>query len=96
MIFREVGDTADRRVAAVVAPIIAGMGGKFIGTYLAFGDYDAIAIVEMPGNVDAAVFSIAASARGAIKTVKTTPLLAIDESVEALRKAGQSGYQPPS
>ena len=43
----------------------------------------------------AAAFSLAAAAGGAVKALKTTPLLTIDEGVAALRAAGGAGYQPP-
>jgi hypothetical protein len=42
----------------------------------------------MPDNVSAAAFSVAASAGGAIKAIKTTPL-------EAMKKAATAGYKPP-
>jgi hypothetical protein len=51
--------------------------------------------MEMPDNVSAAAFSLAGSAGGGIKAVKTTPLLTIDEGIEAMRKAAGAGYRPP-
>ena len=48
----------------------------------------------MPDNVSAAAFAVAVAAGGACKNVKTTPLLSIAEGIEAMKKAGQSGYQP--
>jgi hypothetical protein len=39
---------------------------------------------------------MAASAGGAVKAVKTTPLMTIDEGMEAMRKASGVGYRPPS
>jgi hypothetical protein len=50
----------------------------------------------MPDNVSAAGVSIAAAAGGAVKAIKTTPLMTVQESMEAMRKAGQAGYRPPS
>jgi uncharacterized protein with GYD domain len=75
---------------------VEGMGGKVGSFWLAFGDYDAVAIFEMPDNVSAAAFAIAASAGGACKSIKTTPLLSPEEGVDAMKKAGKSGYKPPS
>ena len=62
---------------------------------LAFGEYDFVLVCQMPNNVSAAAFSMAASAGGAVKAVKTTPLMTIDEAMEAMRKASGAGYRPP-
>jgi hypothetical protein len=39
---------------------------------------------------------MAVTAGGAITHYKTTPLLTLDEGVEAMRMAGGSSYTPPS
>jgi uncharacterized protein with GYD domain len=70
------------------------LGGSATGGWLAFGDYDIVAIIQMPDNVSAAAFAMAVSAGGACKNVKTTPLLTIDEAKAAMQKAGASGYKP--
>ena len=80
---------------AIVSKVIQNLGGKMIGGWLSFGDYDTVAIFEMPNNTSAAAFSIAAAAGGACKSVKTTPLLSTEEGVEAVNKAAKSGYAPP-
>jgi len=77
-----------------VSKVIAGLGGKLVGSWLAFGDHDLVMIVEMPNNVSAAALSLAAAAGGSLKSVKTTPLLTIGQGMSALRKAGKSGYKP--
>jgi uncharacterized protein with GYD domain len=79
-----------------VGTIVQGMGGKILDAYLAFGEYDVVAIIELPSNIDAAAFSMAVSAGGAIKNLQTTPLMSIEDGIDAMRKAGQSGYQAPS
>ena len=38
--------------------------------------------------------SVAVSAGGACKTVKTTPLLTIEEGMDAMKKAATCGYKP--
>jgi uncharacterized protein with GYD domain len=52
-------------------------------------------IFEMPDNVSMAAFALAAAAGGAVKAVKTTPLMTIEEGIEAMRKASGTGYRPP-
>ena len=79
----------------VVRPAVEGLGGKIQGSWIAFGEYDLVAIFEMPDNVSAAAFSIAVSAGGAVKAIKTTPLMTWDEGIQAMRKAGGTGYRPP-
>lgn len=79
-----------------VRPAIETLGGSIETAYFAFGDYDLILIVEMPDSVSAAAFSMAVAAGGAVRLFHTTPLLTIAEGVEAMQRARQSGYQPPS
>lgn len=80
---------------AAVTPAIEGLGGKVETGYLSFGEYDLIALVDFPDNTDAAAFSISVAAKGAVKGLKTTPLLTMAEAVEAQKKAGGSTYAPP-
>jgi uncharacterized protein with GYD domain len=63
--------------------------------YFAFGEYDIVGILDMPANADAAAFAIAANAGGAIKSIKTTPLMTIEEGIGAMKKAAVAGYVPP-
>jgi uncharacterized protein with GYD domain len=81
---------------AAVRPVVERLGGKMPSGWLCFGDYDIVAICEMPDNVSAAAFSIAVAASGAIKASKTTPLLTMEEGIQAVKKAAKAGYEPPS
>ena len=82
--------------AHAIKPVIEKLGGSIKGLWLAFGEYDAIGIIEMPDNVSAAAFSLAASAGGGVKALKTTPLMTVEEGIEAMTKAGSCGYESPS
>jgi uncharacterized protein with GYD domain len=77
-----------------IRPAIEQLGGKIVNGYFAFGDYDIVAITEMPDAVSAAAIAIAFAAGGACKSVKTTPLLTTAEGIDALRKAAESVYKP--
>jgi uncharacterized protein with GYD domain len=77
----------------VVRKSIEKLGGKLVGFWLAFGDYDVVTVVEMPDNVSAAAMALAVAASGTAKNVKTTPLLSVEDGVAALKKAGSSGYK---
>ena len=81
----------------VLQPVMDKLGGKFVETYFAFGEYDIVSIVDMPDNINAAALSLTASAGGAIKAIKTTPLMTIEEGLQAMRKAQEAGqvYQSP-
>jgi len=81
---------------ADVAKMIQGVGGKMVAGYYAFGAHDVVLIAEMPDNVTAASFSIAAAAGGALKSVQTTPLMSAAEGVKAIRAARKAGYRPPA
>jgi uncharacterized protein with GYD domain len=86
----------DRRAAA--EKLMAAAGGKLIDVYFCFGDYDGVVISEFPSNVDAASVALAAGASGGFSDMKTTVLITMDESMEAMAKAGQVAreYRPPA
>lgn len=79
-----------------VRPAVERLGGKLHGNWMALGEYDIVAIIEMPDSVSATAFSMAVLAGGALRACKTTPLLTAEESLAAMKKAGASGYVPPS
>jgi uncharacterized protein with GYD domain len=81
------------RFEAVRAPIEK-LGGKIHNAYFAFGEYDAILIAEMPDNVSAAAIALAFAAGGALRNLRTTPLMTAAEGLEAMRKASNCGYKP--
>ncbi len=78
---------------SVVAKAVKGMGGKLIGSWLSFGDYDITFIMEMPDNVSAVALALVAAAGGSLKSIKTTPLMSIEDGMTALKKAGTSSYK---
>jgi uncharacterized protein with GYD domain len=83
----------DRKAA--IAPMVEKLGGRLESYWYSFGDYDSVVIVQVPDNVTAAALSLAASAAGALKGIKTTPLMTSEEGMEAMRKAAGAGYRPP-
>ena len=78
----------------MVRSAIEKLGGKLIQGWFAFGEYDVIAITEMPNNVSAAALAIACAAGGECKSVQSVPLMSHEEAIEAMKKAGECGYQP--
>ncbi len=76
--------------------VIESLGGKVESLYYAFGEYDAVGIMDMPSNVNAAAVSLAVSAGGAVKSMQLTPLMEMDEGVAAMKAAAAATYNPPS
>ena len=77
-----------------VQKVIEKLGGRIVGFWMAFGEHDMVGVLEMPDNVEVAAFAMAISGGGAVKDVKTTPLLRIQDGMEAMKKAGTCGYRP--
>jgi uncharacterized protein with GYD domain len=78
-----------------VQPVLEQLGGRFVHAFLAFGDYDVVAICETPDNVSQSAFSLAAYATGHITSVKTTPLVTVEDGMKAMGKAGAIAYPRP-
>lgn len=70
-------------------------GGTLHGFWYAFGEYDAYAVWEAPDNVSMAAVALAIIGGGALSSNETTPLLTVEEAMEAMRSAGQVQYRPP-
>ena len=83
----------DRRDAA--RTYIESVGGKLHGFWYAFGEYDGYTLWEAPNNVAMEAVSIALSAGGALSKVETTPLLTVEETLEALGRVEAVRYRPP-
>lgn len=78
-------------------PVLERVGARWEQFYFAFGEHDIIGLVEAPDNVEAAAISVAFAAGGALKAIKTTPLLTVAEGMEVLRKGADAlaVYAPP-
>jgi uncharacterized protein with GYD domain len=90
---RLIGNPEDRRKAA--QSYIESVGGTLHGFWYAFGDHDAYNLWEAPDNVSMAAVALAISAGGALSSLETTVLMSVEETIEALRKAGQVQYRAP-
>ena len=83
----------DRRDAA--KQYIESGGGKLHGFWYAFGDHDGYNLWEAPDNVSMAATALAIGAGGALRSVQTTVLLTVEETLAALEKASAIQYRPP-
>ncbi|MEZ4864203.1 MAG: GYD domain-containing protein [Caldilineaceae bacterium] len=79
-----------------VGAAAAKLGGKVLHIWYSLGEYDLTAVLEYPDNVSVAASSIMILAGGALKSGKTTPLMTIEEGLEAMRRAGEAAglYKP--
>ncbi|HVF38743.1 MAG TPA: GYD domain-containing protein [Gemmatimonadaceae bacterium] len=83
----------DRRGAAT--QYIEAVGGKLHGFWYAFGEHDAYTLWEAPDNVSMAATALAISAGGALSSLQTIPLVTVEETLEALKKASTIAYRAP-
>src|SRR5437764_9777212 len=90
---RLIGNPEDRRNAA--QSYIESVGGKLHGFWYAFGTHDGYNLWEAPDNVSMAAVALAISSGGALSSFETTVLLTVEETIDALRTAGQIQYRPP-
>ena len=90
---RLVSNPEDRRAAA--QKYIESVGGKLHGFWYAFGTHDGYNLWEAPDNVSMAAVALAIGAGGALSSLETTVLLSVEDTLSALRKAGEVRYRPP-
>ncbi|MEU9997490.1 GYD domain-containing protein [Streptomyces sp. NPDC050848] len=90
---RLIGRPEDRSEAA--RSYIESVGGKLHGFWYAFGTHDGYNLWEAPDNVSMAAVALAISGGGALSSFETTVLLTVDDTLDALRRAGQVRYRPP-
>jgi uncharacterized protein with GYD domain len=76
-------------------PVVEQLGGKLLSWYYTWGDYDVVVLFDVPSNVNAAAVSMAVAAGGAVKEIKTTPLMSPEEGFDAMLLAQGAGYRPP-
>ena len=83
----------DRRVAA--REYLEKVGGKLIGFWYGFGEYDGYFMFEAPDNGAAAGVVLAIASGGALASVDTTVLMTVEETLDALKKGKAIGYRRP-
>ncbi len=93
--WEKMGKTAgDGPEIGLVRQVAKKLRGHLVDAWLAFGEYDVVAILDMPNNVSAAALSVAISAGHYAKAIKTTPLMTERDGKEILRKAKGAGVRP--
>src|ERR1700687_5052812 len=77
----------ENRVEAVGRAACEAVGGKLVGGWYSFGEYDLVIIADVPNNESMSAIALAIAAGGALKAGKTTVLMSGVEAVGALKKA---------
>ncbi len=72
------------------------LGGRLIDVYYCFGEYDVVVLIELPDDNAALATAIAGVIPGHLKAGKMTKLFTVEETMEAMRKAGSIAFQGPS
>jgi uncharacterized protein with GYD domain len=80
-----------------IQPLIDGCRGSVTCCFYAFGDDDLVLLADFPTDEEAAAFSLAATAGGSVKRIKTTALLSVEQGITAMKRAEKVGrnYHPP-
>ena len=65
----------ENRIETVGRKLCEAAGGKLLGAWYCFGDYDYVIVVDMPDNASMSALALAVAAGGAMKSGKTTVLL---------------------
>jgi uncharacterized protein with GYD domain len=74
--------------AEAVGRVVEGLGGRIESAYLSFGEFDVMVLAEFPDNISAAAFAMASAGKGHLKVLKTTPLLTVEEGLQAMSTGG--------
>ena len=78
-----------------VADMAKSMGGKLEAFYFAFGEHDAVVLVDLPDNEAAAAVALSVDAAGGAST-RTTVLLTPDQVDDAAKRSRDAvDYRPP-
>lgn len=90
---RLIQNPEDRRNAA--RSYIEQVGGKLHGFWYAFGEYDGYVLFEAPDSVSMSSVILAIAGGGALRSVETTVLMTVEDTLAALRKAQTIQYRKP-
>ncbi len=79
-----------------VATLMERLGGRLESFYFAMGEFDVVAIADLPDDVSAAAGALVVTGAGHLAAYQTTKLLTGDEMMSALNKAHGLTYAAPS
>jgi len=80
--------------AGQAAAMVASLGGKLLGYWYSFGEFDGVALIEAPDNSVPAAVAMAIGGTGEVSRLETTVLLSMDEARAAMQKAATATHLP--
>jgi uncharacterized protein with GYD domain len=81
------------RAETIGRQVCESAGGKLVGAWYCFGEYDIVLVADMPDTESMTALSLAVAAGGACKATKTTVLMSGDQAVAAMKKASAVSYK---
>jgi uncharacterized protein with GYD domain len=81
--------------SAAVRELLENQGGRLIGWYLSFGEYDGVLLYEAPDDATAGALILAATRHGHLRMTKTTPLFTAEEGMQMMRRAAATTFRAP-
>src|SRR5262245_8442595 len=90
---KTIKEPEDRR--QTVGPLLEAIGGKLHGLWYAFGNHDGYALAEAPDNTATAGVVLTLSSSGKFRSLSTTVLLTVEETLDALRGAQAAAARQP-
>jgi len=83
--------------AEAISRLVSKAGARLVCYYLTFGEYDFLAIIEAPGDMQMAAALLAAAGGGGVTDLRTTLALTSVEAKGAFAAAGDlvSSYRSP-
>ena len=80
--------------AGQASAMVASLGGKLLGYWYSFGEFDGVALIETPDNSVAAAVAMAIGGTGEVSKLQTSVLLTMDEARKAIQKASTATHLP--
>jgi len=80
--------------AAQASAMVASLGGKLLGYWYSFGDFDGVALMEAADSSVAAAVSMAIGGTGEVTRLQTTVLVTMAEAQKATRLAASATHLP--
>jgi uncharacterized protein with GYD domain len=82
--------------AAAASEAVESLGGKLLGFWFSFGEFDGVYVAEVPDNATALSIAMAVAGTGTLARLETTVLIGMEEAQEAMRKAATATYRAPA
>ena len=79
----------------VFGELVEKMGGSFVSMYYSMGEYDGLVIYEAPDEPTAMAMVLSAISPGHLRATKTTVLMSVEDTMEAMSKANAETYPAP-